>query len=315
MNILVTGSTGFIGGNLIEKLITTDNKVIGISNSSSHKIIHPNFKQVKANICLKEEIANVFNEFTIDVVVHLAALANKKGEITKEWENYFNVNVLGSKYIFEEAEKSGAKVIFTSSIDVYGITQGNFIDECTEVEYVTDYAKSKYKAEEELIGISENGKLKYSILRIAPVYSYDNKKDLYKRFYIYKEKIAFKIGKGREYHMLSINNLVDFINEIISRNIDVSGVVNVADHSAIHTNDIKRFEKECSKKFFYFTIPQFIPNAFIFIIRLLNKFITRKTLNIVLFNLIKLSEPKIYNTSKMDKVANVQHSFTSSMKK
>lgn len=93
MNILLTGSEGFIGSNLYKSL-SNKFKLIGFDIKSGHDI-------------LKSKLPK-----NIDLVIHLAGLSGVKDSINKP-EKYWLTNVLGSKRIFEMYKDK--RIIYASS--------------------------------------------------------------------------------------------------------------------------------------------------------------------------------------------------------
>jgi len=135
-NILVTGSAGFIGYYLSNKLLDRGENVIGIDNlneyySSSLKqhrleklLSHQNsdkfsFKQL--DISSKEDINQLFEENQFDVVVNLAAQAGVRYSIENP-SAYIDSNLVGFANILEGCRHSKVKhLVYASSSSVYGM--------------------------------------------------------------------------------------------------------------------------------------------------------------------------------------------------
>ena len=143
--ILVTGSRGFIGKQVIKKL----NKSEIITDSIDAKRI--DLKNIEEVMRLSES----------DVVIHLA------GKTTKglDWEEYFDNNVLGTLNVLEYCiVKKIKKMIFVSSY-VYGNPKDLPINEKHPIEPHNPYTKSKYLAEQLCEFYAKNSDLKIIILR------------------------------------------------------------------------------------------------------------------------------------------------------
>jgi dTDP-L-rhamnose 4-epimerase len=135
MNILITGGFGFIGSNLIPRLLKQGCNVFVIDNLSE-QIHDQHTHHIYKNYGCKYEIADIRN-FTvvkkmfdnkIDILVHLAAETGT-GQSMYEIERYVSVNEYGTSVILEamiQSKKIPAKVILTSSRSVYG--EGAYID-------------------------------------------------------------------------------------------------------------------------------------------------------------------------------------------
>ena len=146
MKVIVTGAAGFIGANLVIKLLECEPKVeiLGIDNLNNYydpeiknfrlKEIekelqkHPECKWqfVKGNIADKQIIDKSFNEFKPDIVVNLAAQAGVRYSITNP-NTYIESNLIGFYNILEACRHSydnGAEgvqhLVYASSSSVYG---------------------------------------------------------------------------------------------------------------------------------------------------------------------------------------------------
>lgn len=202
MKFFVTGSLGFIGSALIKQLLKDNNDVIGFDLAISNSTL--NYKCIKGDIrnfnFLYESIPN-----DIDVIIHLAAEHKDEG-LSKE--DYFSVNVDGTKNLLEVAEKKKInRLIFFSSSAIYG--NNPFPNEVVKPSPLNDYGKSKYKAEMIIEKWVEKEKNKAIILRPSAVYGPNNKANIYKFINsVYKNKFLL-IGKGENIKsFIYIKNLV-----------------------------------------------------------------------------------------------------------
>lgn len=143
--ILVTGSAGFIGANLVYHLLSIPHvTIIGIDNLNDYYAVslkkyrlgildkesekHPDTKYhfIKGNIADSKVILNVFDLYHPDIVVNLAAQAGVRYSITNP-DVYIESNLLGFYNILEACRHSyddGAKgvehLVYASSSSVYG---------------------------------------------------------------------------------------------------------------------------------------------------------------------------------------------------
>jgi UDP-glucose 4-epimerase len=121
MKCLVTGGAGFIGSNLVDKLIKSGHKVVVIDNLSSGKkeYINKKAKFYKIDIC-SPKIKEIFKKEKPEIVFHLAAIPRVPESVEKPLETS-NVNILGTINIFKNsADYKVRRVIFASSSSVYG---------------------------------------------------------------------------------------------------------------------------------------------------------------------------------------------------
>lgn len=147
-SILVTGSSGFIGSHLINKI--------------SHKTI---LFGKKDNLLSREKVLQIKR---VDVVIHLASKIPGRNNGRKE--KFFENNVLGTLNILEYCVKKRVeKLIFISS-SVYGKPQHNPVNEKHPVMHNNPYTKSKILAEELCKTYAKEYGLKVIILRLTNVF-------------------------------------------------------------------------------------------------------------------------------------------------
>lgn len=144
--ILVTGAAGFIGANLVMKLLAQESEisVIGIDNMNDYydvtlkewrleqiqkaKDRHAecSWKFIQGDIADKAVINQVFSEYQPDIVVNLAAQAGVRYSITNP-DAYIQSNLIGFYHILEacrhsydNGQKGVEHLIYASSSSVYG---------------------------------------------------------------------------------------------------------------------------------------------------------------------------------------------------
>jgi nucleoside-diphosphate-sugar epimerase len=108
----------------------------------------------------------------VDVVVHMAALLHVLHASSSLDEAYERVNVGGTDHVVRAAEQAGAKrILFFSTIAVYGDDPGVLVTEETEPRPSSSYAKSKLAAETLVREArDEEGRALGSVLRLSAVY-------------------------------------------------------------------------------------------------------------------------------------------------
>jgi len=131
MNILVTGGVGFIGTNLIKRLLEDGHTVVSLDNYSTGKRENE-LKKLYVNICkyFDVDISEVteYAYFCMkkpDVIFHLAALPRIQPSFETPTES-FKTNVLGTMNILEWARKNGnIPVIYAGSSSTHGGVYSN----------------------------------------------------------------------------------------------------------------------------------------------------------------------------------------------
>ena len=159
MKYVVTGGAGFIGSNIVKKLVARGDSVTVIDNLNTGK--EENLKLVRDKITfLKDTILNdsLLERETegINGVFHQAALASVQDSFSKP-EEYHNVNVNGTENILRLAEKNDFKVVYASSSSVYGNPERIPIKEEDDKNPINPYAETKLQKEELAIKYSKMG--------------------------------------------------------------------------------------------------------------------------------------------------------------
>jgi UDP-glucose 4-epimerase len=151
--VLVTGGAGFIGSNLVDKLVEAGHRVIVLDNLVTGNL--DNIKKYKKKIkIVKIDIfkanENVLQKYfnKVEWVIHLAALADIVPSITNP-KDYFNTNVVGTFKILEAARKSKVKkFIYAASASCYGIPNSYPTSEEEKIDKHYPYALTKNLGEE-----------------------------------------------------------------------------------------------------------------------------------------------------------------------
>ncbi len=151
MRILVTGSEGFLGKILTNKLLLQGHEIIPYDISSGKDIL--DFKQ------LYKDMSNC------DVCIHLAAIADlyiaeANPELTSE------INVKATEKMIQFADELDVRILFSSTVCAYGNNGEDISTESSQLAPTEVYAKSKVEAEKMFYNELE----KHCILRLATFY-------------------------------------------------------------------------------------------------------------------------------------------------
>ena len=134
MNILITGSSGYLGRFLLLNIEKKKyNKIICLINSEKrykeNEFLFKDCIIYKGDINDKEFIKNIFNENKIDYIIHTAAM-KYIDTCEKFQQQCINTNIIGTLNICEEAKKHNVKNVLTISTDkannpgcLYGISK------------------------------------------------------------------------------------------------------------------------------------------------------------------------------------------------
>ncbi len=168
MRVLVTGAGGYIGSVLVPMLIERGYSVLALDRFFFGKDKLPSANG-RLNI-LEADIRFFEKEILkdVDAVIDLAALSNDPaGELdpVKTW----SINYLGRFRVATFAKLMGVKrYILPSSCSVYGF-QDEVVDETSDTNPLTTYAKANLKAEKDIINLADD-RFTVVILRQATVY-------------------------------------------------------------------------------------------------------------------------------------------------
>ena len=193
MKYVVTGGAGFIGSNIVKKLVARGDDVTVIDNLNTGK--EENLISVKDKIVfLNDDILNLDllekQTQNIDGLFHQAALASVQDSFTRP-EEYQNVNVNGTENILKLAKKNNFKIVYASSSSVYGNPEKIPIKESNSKNPINPYAETKLKKEELAIKYSQIG-VKVIGLRYFNVFGKGQSKEYAGVLKLFLEKIRDK---------------------------------------------------------------------------------------------------------------------------
>lgn len=168
---LVTGGAGFIGSHVATHLLQLNHQVIVLDDLSGgfENNIPSSAHFVKGSITDTAVIQQLFSQYNIDYVYHLAAYAAEGLSHFIRKYNYEN-NLIGSINLINAAVNHNVKkFIFTSSIAVYG-TQEVPLKESQKPQPEDPYGIAKYAVEMDLENAHQMFGLDYIIFRPHNVY-------------------------------------------------------------------------------------------------------------------------------------------------
>lgn len=264
MNILVTGGAGFIGSNLVDKLLDQNFKVTVVDNfdpfynpEQKRKNIskHQNNSSFKL---IEEDILNLDSleiklKDTYDAIVHLAAKAGVRPSI-EDPISYTKVNILGTQNVLEIAKRKNIKqFIFGSSSSVYGINPHTpWSEEDFVLRPISPYAATKISGE--LLGFtySHLNNIRFIALRFFTVYGPRQRPDLaIHKFFkkISNDESIDMYGNGqtkRDYTY--VLDIVDGIISALEYNQSEYEIINLGNNNPITLLELINLISEISKK-------------------------------------------------------------------
>jgi dTDP-glucose 4,6-dehydratase len=159
-NILITGGAGFIGSHLVRLFVNKYpqyhvinlDKLTYAGNLANLKDVenHPNYTFVKADICNFEAMQNLFTDYKIDSVIHLAAESHVDRSI-KDPFSFAETNVMGTLNLLESARRAWQNAdtrnlfFHVSTDEVYGSLEldNTLFTEETKYDPHSPYSASK----------------------------------------------------------------------------------------------------------------------------------------------------------------------------
>jgi len=233
MKVLITGSAGFIGSRLKNKLQHSYDIVTQIRGYSASET--PQESSFLINIDRNSIWGDCLNG--VDTVVHLAAVAhNSSNDINVIDE----VNFEGTINLAKQSIVSGVKrFIYISSINVFGSRLNKPFDENTMFAPESASARSKVKAETELQSLASNSNLELVIIRPPLVYDFSAPGNFKKLIKLVNLTPVLPFGLcGNRLSFISLNNLLDFISICIEHPKAKNEVFCISDRHDISIKDL-----------------------------------------------------------------------------
>ena len=173
MKILITGVAGLLGSRLADWIIENhpEYEVIGVDDLSGGYIdnINPKVEFWQMNL-VDNSIEDIFKTHKIDYVFHFAAYAAEGLSPFIRCYNYDN-NLKSTAHIVNECIKHDVKrLVFTSTLAVYGYGYGGVFDESHIPKPIDPYGVAKYACEMDIQIAGEQHGLDWCIIRPHNVY-------------------------------------------------------------------------------------------------------------------------------------------------
>jgi nucleoside-diphosphate-sugar epimerase len=223
MSIYLTGTSGFVGKNLIE-YFKYSNKIVKAKRNTTFEI---------------EE----------QVVIHLAGKAHDLKNVSTP-DEYYKVNTELTNEIYDAFLVSNAKVFITlSSVKAVADELNEELLEDAIPNPITHYGKSKLLAEKYILSQPILEDKRVYILRPCMIHGPGNKGNLNLLYGLVSIGFPWPLGlfeNSRSY--LSIENLCFIIKELIEREDIPSGVYNVSDDIPLSTNEVIKIIADSKKK-------------------------------------------------------------------
>jgi len=183
MNVLITGTAGFIGFHLAKLLLKQGFKVHGYDGMTDyydinlkyarHKILqnNSNFAATEGMLEDNEKLNEIADKFQPDIIIHLAAQAGVRYSLENP-RAYINSNIIGTFNVMEIARKHKVKhLLMASTSSVYGANTEMPFTETEKVDtQLTIYAATKKSNESMAHSYSHLWKIPTTMFRFFTVY-------------------------------------------------------------------------------------------------------------------------------------------------
>ncbi len=234
--IAVTGGAGFIGSNLVERLLSKGHEVTVVDDLSTGLKSNLDLNKItfhELSLTNRDGLAKALNG--VDAIVHLGA----RGSVPRSLKNPIathDVNATGTLNVLEAARSSGAQVIFSSSSSVYGRNGQLPKDESMWLSPLTPYAASKLAAEGYVQAYGAAYEVPVTLLRFFNVFGPKQRPDheyaavLPKWIWKAMNNEAIDVyGDGSQTRDFTyVRTVLDVIEDAINRGVRTEGAVNLA---------------------------------------------------------------------------------------
>jgi nucleoside-diphosphate-sugar epimerase len=213
MNVLITGSNGFLGRELAKHI-------------HSCSIFELNRNVGNFHCDLSNTIPYFENSF--DLVLHNAGKAHSIPKTNEQKVDFFNVNVIGTQNLLKALEMSlpPKYFIFISSVSVYGLTEGSLINEKFPLKATDPYGLSKIEAENIVLDWCLKNNVICTILRLPLVVGPNPPGNLGSMIKGIKKGFYFNISGGMAKKSMV---LAEDVAKHIIKSAEIGGIYNLTD--------------------------------------------------------------------------------------
>ena len=247
--ILVSGCAGFIGSNLVDKLLKNKWRVVGVDNFNDYydpKIKRENlieaskskyFKLYCADAIDFEQMKQIFSREKPDVVVHLAARAGVRPSLDNPLL-YGEVNKLGTLNLLKlSVDFKISKFVFASSSSVYGKSKIiPFFEDDPCLDIISPYGASKRAAEIFVETFSKVYGLKTVALRLFTVYGPRGRPDMAPALFtnaVREGRAVNQFGDGKTFRDYTfVDDIVEGIEKAIEMDMNFE-IINLGNNNPV----------------------------------------------------------------------------------
>jgi len=169
--VLVTGATGALGPRVVEALHNTGFRIRTLSLNPPPNNLWPDDVDTRTGD-IADAMAVRSAVQGVEGIIHLAALLHILNPPLELHKKYEEINVGGTATVVEAAQHAGVKrLVFFSTIAVYGASGGNIMTEESPTNPDSFYARTKLDAERIVLAAKrKDGEPLGTVLRLSAVY-------------------------------------------------------------------------------------------------------------------------------------------------
>ncbi len=231
-SVLVTGASGRLGRRLCAELLESGIEVRGlVSRHEQMNLLVPGTVPFVADIVDESALRKACEG--IDHVYHFAAIVSQKSKSPAE---IIRVNSRGTLSVLSAMESEKVhKLIFPSSVDVYGIKRKEVLTEESSVHPTDMYGHSKMIAERQIENFGKS--IDYTIFRTAAIYGPGFESSFFKVFKMIKDGKLYIVGNGE--NNMALVHINDVIKAMaLAAEKPASGIYNLSDGKAYTQNKL-----------------------------------------------------------------------------
>lgn len=241
----MTGASGFLG-----------KKIYSFFKDKNYPIFTVGRSKLNNLICdLSIETPKIPTEKKINIAIHVAGKAHVIPKNKNEKQEFYNVNVQGTKNFLKSLESNLPQFFFyISSVSVYGVDSGIGIDETFPLKGETPYSKSKIMAENEVLKFGKKFNVKVLILRLPLIVGKNPLGNLGSMIKAIQKGYYFRVGRGdAKRSIISTLQVAISIEKLVGK----EGVFNIIDSGYPRINEVDQHIADIYSKKIK-TIPEFV---------------------------------------------------------
>lgn len=250
---LVTGSGGWIGLELVNKLLVDGYVVKAMCRCENKELKNLSYKYEGKLDIFQGDLIDIekweYKLNNIDCLYHLAAKVHTKAKNKEEENEFYLINRDATNKLFDLSLKYNVKkVVFVSTVAVYGKSKDRIISVKTKKDPITPYAKSKHEAELYAKQLYKEKKLPVSIVQPVVVYGGNDRGNFKKLYNLARKGVLVQFGDGlNRKSIIYYKDLVQMIENIGESDKSIGKTYICGTESLTYQSILRKFNKDINK--------------------------------------------------------------------